>query len=124
MKKLLLVALIAVFAITLFAVNYPTKSISLVCPWGAGGGTDRLARFMADDPEDFFEFVKTGFSQRRKKMKNNYETDIKPAMKRVGLSEAVRAEQVSLEKWLELYNEHKKTNTDELTKNNSGGETR
>ncbi len=49
MKKLLLVALIAVFAITLFAVNYPTKSISLVCPWGAGGGTDRLARFMADE---------------------------------------------------------------------------
>jgi len=49
MKKLLLVALIAIFAITLFAVNYPTKTITLVCPWGAGGGTDRLARFMADE---------------------------------------------------------------------------
>jgi tripartite-type tricarboxylate transporter receptor subunit TctC len=49
MKKLLLVALIAIFAITLFAVNYPTKSITMVCPWGAGGGTDRLARFMADE---------------------------------------------------------------------------
>ena len=22
-------------------VDYPTKNISMICPWGAGGGTDR-----------------------------------------------------------------------------------
>jgi len=28
--------------------NYPTKAINLICPWSPGGGTDRLARFVAD----------------------------------------------------------------------------
>ena len=28
--------------------TYPSKAISIVCPWKQGGGTDRLARFMAD----------------------------------------------------------------------------
>jgi len=28
--------------------SYPGKTLTLVCPWAAGGGTDRLARFMAD----------------------------------------------------------------------------
>ena len=27
---------------------YPNKTITLVCPWAAGGGTDRLSRFMAN----------------------------------------------------------------------------
>jgi len=27
---------------------YPSKAITLVCPWGAGGGTDRIARYLAD----------------------------------------------------------------------------
>ncbi|MGZ8900791.1 MAG: tripartite tricarboxylate transporter substrate-binding protein [Limisphaerales bacterium] len=27
---------------------YPSQAITVICPWGAGGGTDRLARFMAD----------------------------------------------------------------------------
>jgi tripartite-type tricarboxylate transporter receptor subunit TctC len=27
---------------------YPNQAITIVCPWGAGGGTDRLSRFMAD----------------------------------------------------------------------------
>lgn len=30
------------------SVLYPTKAITLICPWAAGGGTDRLSRFMAD----------------------------------------------------------------------------
>lgn len=30
------------------ASSYPSKSITLICPWAAGGGTDRLARLMAD----------------------------------------------------------------------------
>ncbi|PYM13524.1 MAG: hypothetical protein DME18_08825 [Verrucomicrobia bacterium] len=28
--------------------NYPNRSINLIVPWAAGGGTDRLARFVAD----------------------------------------------------------------------------
>ena len=28
--------------------EYPSKAITLVCPWGAGGGTDRIARYLAD----------------------------------------------------------------------------
>jgi len=28
--------------------EYPNKAITLVCPWGAGGGTDRIARYLAD----------------------------------------------------------------------------
>ncbi len=27
---------------------FPTKSISLICPWAPGGGTDRMSRFMAE----------------------------------------------------------------------------
>jgi tripartite-type tricarboxylate transporter receptor subunit TctC len=28
--------------------NYPNRTITLICPWSAGGGTDRISRFMAD----------------------------------------------------------------------------
>lgn len=31
--------------------SYPSKSIQLICPWGEGGGTDRLSRFMAAELE-------------------------------------------------------------------------
>ena len=27
--------------------NYPTRPIQLICPWGAGGGTDATARIVA-----------------------------------------------------------------------------
>ena len=30
------------------AANYPNRSIELIVPWAAGGGTDRVARFIAD----------------------------------------------------------------------------
>ncbi|MDG2170797.1 MAG: tripartite tricarboxylate transporter substrate binding protein [Opitutales bacterium] len=30
------------------AASYPSKSITVICPWAAGGGTDRLSRFIAD----------------------------------------------------------------------------
>lgn len=30
------------------AANYPSKTITVICPWAAGGGTDRVSRFMAD----------------------------------------------------------------------------
>jgi tripartite-type tricarboxylate transporter receptor subunit TctC len=29
--------------------SYPSKTITVICPWAAGGGTDRLSRFMADE---------------------------------------------------------------------------
>ncbi len=44
----LLVASIAVPGCAPDTADYPTKAITLVCPWGAGGGTDRVARFLAD----------------------------------------------------------------------------
>jgi tripartite-type tricarboxylate transporter receptor subunit TctC len=28
--------------------EYPTKAITLICPWAAGGGTDRISRYLAD----------------------------------------------------------------------------
>lgn len=30
------------------SAEYPEKTITVVCPWSAGGGTDRLSRYMAD----------------------------------------------------------------------------
>ena len=30
------------------AGEYPTRTVVIVCPWAAGGGTDRVARFLAD----------------------------------------------------------------------------
>ncbi|MFL3659209.1 MAG: tripartite tricarboxylate transporter substrate binding protein [Opitutales bacterium] len=30
------------------AADFPSKSGSIICPWAPGGGTDRMARFMAD----------------------------------------------------------------------------
>ena len=48
MKKLLalLVALTLVFALATVASaeDYPTKNISVICPWSAGGGTDACLR--------------------------------------------------------------------------------
>lgn len=30
------------------AAAFPTRSLTLICPWAAGGGTDRISRFVAD----------------------------------------------------------------------------
>ncbi|MCL2010720.1 MAG: tripartite tricarboxylate transporter substrate binding protein, partial [Synergistaceae bacterium] len=56
MRKLLLLLFAAFcvfwasFAGTAYAA-YPTKAITIVCPWGAGGGTDRVIRAMAMELE-------------------------------------------------------------------------
>ncbi|MDR1874928.1 MAG: tripartite tricarboxylate transporter substrate binding protein [Synergistaceae bacterium] len=51
MKKLLLAAVVwALLAGTALAA-YPEKTIVIVCPWGAGGGTDRVIRAMAAELE-------------------------------------------------------------------------
>ncbi|MEJ5229035.1 tripartite tricarboxylate transporter substrate binding protein [Pseudothermotoga sp. U03pept] len=49
MKKALLVTFLAVFFTTVLAADYPRKAVTIICPWGAGGGTDRIARFLADE---------------------------------------------------------------------------
>ncbi|MBU8913334.1 MAG: tripartite tricarboxylate transporter substrate binding protein [Spirochaetales bacterium] len=54
MKRILLLAvLVLVVASMTFATGetepeYPRKPITIVCPWSAGGGTDRTARFVAE----------------------------------------------------------------------------
>ena len=54
MKRLSLFALLALTAGTLIFASgqaersFPQKPITIVCPWSAGGGTDRTARFIAE----------------------------------------------------------------------------
>jgi tripartite-type tricarboxylate transporter receptor subunit TctC len=54
MKKIILVLLILSITTSLVfsggakEEKYPTKPITIVCPWAAGGGTDRTARFIAE----------------------------------------------------------------------------
>lgn len=55
----------------------------------------------------FFEFVKAGFSQKRKKLISNLETVedkevLKEKFKKLGIGENTRAENLSLETWLAL----------------------
>ena len=35
------------FGPTANAAGYPDRPITLICPWGAGGGTDATARIVA-----------------------------------------------------------------------------
>jgi tripartite-type tricarboxylate transporter receptor subunit TctC len=37
-----------VFAAGTKEAKFPTKPITIVCPWSAGGGTDRVARYLAE----------------------------------------------------------------------------
>ena len=51
-KKLfcLVVAITVVFSMGLAsatAADYPKRPITLICPWGAGGGTDAVSRIIA-----------------------------------------------------------------------------
>jgi tripartite-type tricarboxylate transporter receptor subunit TctC len=54
MKSRGLILVIAVIAFTMVftsmavAEKFPTRPIRIICPWAAGGGTDRTARFIAD----------------------------------------------------------------------------
>jgi tripartite-type tricarboxylate transporter receptor subunit TctC len=55
MKRLSLVVVCSILAVVLCtagpaaaADKFPTKPITLICPWSPGGGTDRTARFIAD----------------------------------------------------------------------------
>ena len=55
MKKLMIASLVLLMALSgLFATGqqdvsaFPEKPITVICPWSAGGGTDRTARFVAE----------------------------------------------------------------------------
>lgn len=54
---LLLVLLVIGFAYSEGAgeEEFPTKPIKLICPWAAGGGTDRTARFVAEQLSDVLD---------------------------------------------------------------------
>ena len=63
-KSIILLLVVSLLSLTVFAA-YPVKTVEIVCPWGAGGGTDRLARFFADQlqkelGEPFVVVNKTG----------------------------------------------------------------
>jgi len=45
------VILVVLFTTISAFAAYPDKSVTIVCPWGAGGGTDRVARFLAAELE-------------------------------------------------------------------------
>jgi len=50
MKKILIVvaaSVLAVAATAVLAAEYPSRPVTLIVPWGAGGGTDAVARMLA-----------------------------------------------------------------------------
>ncbi|MCL4760582.1 MAG: tripartite tricarboxylate transporter substrate binding protein [Burkholderiales bacterium] len=47
LSRLAIVALAAALPLGASAQNYPTRPITFVVPWGAGGGTDTTARYFA-----------------------------------------------------------------------------
>lgn len=57
MKKLSFLLLVLVFFLSSMSAlaDYPTKTVTIVCPWGAGGGTDRVARFLATELEKKYD---------------------------------------------------------------------
>ncbi len=50
MKKLVFFGLLGVLLLgsLVSLASYPTRAVTVICPWAAGGGTDRLSRFIAD----------------------------------------------------------------------------
>lgn len=53
MKKVLILVLVLIVSVFVFSVvsmaeDYPSKSIKLINPWSAGGGTDVIARSLAE----------------------------------------------------------------------------
>lgn len=53
LRHLIVLATVVMFAMVcvspaMAAKKFPRKPITIICPWAAGGGTDRTARFIAD----------------------------------------------------------------------------
>ena len=53
MLKLILYLALFIASISPTLAEYPTKGITLICPWAAGGGTDTLLRGLARNAEPF-----------------------------------------------------------------------
>ena len=62
MKKILALSICAVLAAGLFVscnkkdskkAAFPTKGITVICPWGAGGGTDAVLRALCTTAEKY-----------------------------------------------------------------------
>jgi tripartite-type tricarboxylate transporter receptor subunit TctC len=56
-RHLILIATVVVFCLSVIspamaAKGFPKKPITIICPWSAGGGTDRTARFLAGKLHD------------------------------------------------------------------------
>ena len=65
MKNVMTAMLSVFFAFAMLAAtaqgsDFPSKSITAICPWSAGGGTDTILRGLAKETETFQseEFVK------------------------------------------------------------------
>ncbi len=62
--------------------------------------------------EKFFQLVKSGFSSKRKMLKNNLSSTslgarkIEKILKKIGLNPKIRAENLTINDWLRLYNEN------------------
>lgn len=59
MKKLILSLLVALLIMGIMGVGfstmkYPVRTVSFICPWAPGGGTDRLTRFIAGELQKYF----------------------------------------------------------------------
>ena len=57
LRHLILIATVVVFSLSaispvMAAKKFPKKPITIICPWSAGGGTDRTARFIASTLHD------------------------------------------------------------------------
>lgn len=52
--KLFLALLISVFAASSAFAAYPDRAVKLICPWGQGGGADRVSHFLAEELEKHF----------------------------------------------------------------------
>ena len=63
---------------------------------------------LGENPDEFFDFVRQGFRMRRKKLKNNYDFDIMTYASRIGLGCSVRAEEISPDQWIRLFEEVKR----------------
>ena len=47
--------LLLLVAVGGFAAEYPAKTVRVICPWSAGGGTDRVSRYWAAALEEEFD---------------------------------------------------------------------
>ncbi len=57
-KIVLMVSLLVIFGVATSAFSqkksdFPRKSVTVICPWSAGGGTDTLLRALARETEKF-----------------------------------------------------------------------